>query len=132
MFDRNYSLLNREVDVFELLLFLKIIEEIKFKNGLCYGVKKLVGCEFETFPDDEIVYRYSIKYEGKYQELHNNGQLYKECYYKNGKLEGKSQKWYYSGQLANECYYKNGEREGKYQSWHDNGQLKEEFYYKNG
>jgi len=72
------------------------------------------------------------KLEGPYKSWHENGHLEAEDVYKNGKEEGLGKSWDENGQLIEECGYKNGKLEGPYKSWYENGQVYVECKYKNG
>ena len=49
-----------------------------------------------------------------------------------GNLHGISQRWYENGQLWVQSEFVNGKRHGTYQRWHFNGQLWEQIEYVNG
>ena len=79
--------------------------------------------EYSVFKGTEI--KYVI-----YRKWYRDGQLSKECHYKEGKLEGLTRKLYHDGQLSKECNYKEGKLEGLSRKWYDNGSLHVECHYK--
>jgi antitoxin component YwqK of YwqJK toxin-antitoxin module len=69
---------------------------------------------------------------GEYKSWHDNGQLWQECFYKEGKKNGEYKQWHPNGQLFGHWFYKNDKFNGKYKQWWENGQLWEECIYKDG
>jgi antitoxin component YwqK of YwqJK toxin-antitoxin module len=67
-----------------------------------------------------------------YKYHHDNGNLWMEETYKDGKLEGLYREYYESGQLMDEITYKNGLKNGSHKSYHENGKLWTESTYKDG
>ena len=89
-------------------------------------------------------------------DVYDNGQLYEETNYKDGKLDGLAKRWYDNGliqyewnfkdnfydglskewyknnQLRYETNYKDGLKDGLSKHWHDNGLLDYTWHYKNG
>ena len=65
-------------------------------------------------------------------DIHSNGQLKFEIYYKDGKRNGKSKSWYKNGQLQSEKKWKDNEENGVGWTWHQNGQLQSEGIWKDG
>jgi antitoxin component YwqK of YwqJK toxin-antitoxin module len=63
-----------------------------------------------------------------YKVWYDNGQLYVECTYKDGKLDGLYKEWLENGQPWVDCTYKDGKRVGLYKKWDENGQLFAEWY----
>ena len=61
--------------------------------------------------------------EGEYKEWWESGQLYSQCFNKNGKKDGEFKSWYENDIQNAYCFYKNGVKEGEFKSWYDNGQL---------
>ena len=51
---------------------------------------------------------------------------------KEGKVNGLYREWYENGQLERECTYKDDKKAGLYRRWYKNGQLQEECTYKDG
>jgi len=45
---------------------------------------------------------------------------------------GEYKKWYPNGQLWVQCFYKDGVLHGEYKEWYDNGKLSKHHFYKNG
>jgi len=68
---------------------------------------------------------------GEYKEWCKNGQLFKECFYKDGELEGEYKEWN-CGKLYRREFYKDGKLEGEYKSWFQNGQLSSLSFYTKG
>jgi antitoxin component YwqK of YwqJK toxin-antitoxin module len=95
-------------------------------------------CETKAWYRGEDGQLYSQEYykegkrEGECKWWHPNGQLKHQYYYKNEKLDGEIKDWYSNGQLELQCYYKEGKREGEYKEWKENGQIMFQKYYKNG
>ena len=56
------------------------------------------------------IYLDGTKGEGEYKDWYSNGQLYKHCFYKDGKLHGEYKWWYSDGQLDTHCFYKDGKK----------------------
>ena len=48
----------------------------------------------------------------EHKEYFENGQLWKHCFYLNGKLHGEYKAYYQNGQLWEHCFYLNGNRLG--------------------
>ena len=80
---------------------------------------------------EEYTERYR-KIEGEYKSWYSNGQLYAQCYYKEGKIEGEYIWWHENGQIEIQCYFKEGKEEGEYKKWYSTGQLKIQCYFKEG
>ncbi|MDC0100495.1 DUF1566 domain-containing protein [Crocinitomicaceae bacterium] len=72
------------------------------------------------------------KEEGVQKDWYENGQIWDELNYKDGKEEGVQKSWYENGQLRSESNYKDGKEEGVQKSWHENGVLAYTEYYKDG
>jgi antitoxin component YwqK of YwqJK toxin-antitoxin module len=73
--------------------------------------------------------RDSIK-DGMYQSWFEDGKLYEEASYSNGKLVGERKIYYPNGQQEIlETYNDKGELNGPYKSWYENGNLKTEQQY---
>ena len=70
--------------------------------------------------------------DGLWRVWHENGQLWTEGNYKDGKLDGLHRRWYDDGQLRWEYNYKDGELDGLFRSWHENGQRAYVINYKDG
>lgn len=63
---------------------------------------------------------------------HENGQLWYESNYVDGKEHGLCRRWYENGQLYLEINYKEGKLNGLHRAWHPNGQLWIESNYVDG
>ena len=107
----------------------EIIEDIYFDDNLEEVCAE--GIHFFKTKKQALIYNTRPE-NGKYKQWHDNGQLWEECVYKDGKIEGKYKQWHDNGQLSVERVYKDGKNEGKYKQWHDNGQLWTECVYKDG
>jgi antitoxin component YwqK of YwqJK toxin-antitoxin module len=64
--------------------------------------------------------------------FHENGALFSQSHYKEGKVHGLAQSWYDDGQRLSTTTYVNGVREGLCTYWHANGKKKEQFISVNG
>ena len=72
-------------------------------------------------------------YSGKSFMLHDNGQIYYERSFKEGKQFGLETLWYKSGQKREEGNWnENGKQDGLYTIWYKNGQKKSEVIFKDG
>ncbi len=72
------------------------------------------------------------KLDGPYKGWYENGQLWYDHVYKDGKLDGPCKEWYANGQIQNEQTYKDGRLDDQHKKWYPNGQLREECTYKDG
>jgi len=72
------------------------------------------------------------KKDGKWYEYNENGQIRKIVNYKDGKKDGKWTWYYENGQIEEEGNFKDGEEEGKWTWYYENGQIWMEGNYKNG
>ena len=107
------------------------VYKVGIVNKSSFDSKKAHGIRFFLTKEQALMYG-TIPIIGEYKEWYENGQLWKECVYKDGKKEGEYKLWYRDGQLWEECVYKDGELEGEYKSWYENGRLQEECMYKDG
>ena len=57
------------------------------------------------------------------REYHNNGQIWKEKNYKDGKEDGKWTGYSEDGQKKEEMNYKDGELDGKWTSYDEDGKI---------
>lgn len=66
------------------------------------------------------------------KEYYHNGQILQH-YWKNekGTLEGEYKDWMGSGQLWSQCFYKNGMSQGEYKIWDKNDQTETHCFYHN-
>ena len=72
------------------------------------------------------------KYEGYFNEWHENGQLAKTISYKNGKKSGTQKEWSCKGQLSKIKNYLNGSMHGLSTEYDENGKIKTERQWLNG
>ncbi len=102
----------------------EIIEEKDYDmelNNVCSaGIHyfKTIECSFYFTLIREL-------YTGHYILRHDNGQMYIECDYSDGKINGHYTRWYVNGQTSNECDYTDGEINGHYIEWYKNNQKKQ-------
>jgi len=68
----------------------------------------------------------------KIETYHENGQIWLEGNYKDGKEDGKWTLYYENGQIWIEGNYKDGEKNGKWTSYNENGQMMLEGNTKDG
>ena len=80
---------------------------------------------------EEYTTRYS-KLEGEGKLWRQNGQLWYQGNYKDGKEHGKIMRWNAYGKLEEKYYCKNGKTEGKTKTYRDDGTLFSQGYYKEG
>lgn len=66
------------------------------------------------------------------KKYYDNGQLWKQCFYRNGKLDGEFKSWYRNGQLIEHRFYRDGKLGGECKGWRENGQLYKQYFYNNG
>ena len=83
------------------------------------------------FPDNAINTTSKESDNGILREYHDNGNLYIEYNYKDGKRHGEQKRWYENGKVEIIYYYNMGKLEGKQSKWHKNGTIKSELIYKN-
>ena len=93
----------------------------------------------DKIPDDLIRYvgKYTINQEinGKREGVwkwYENGQLWYEQHYKEGKPHGISKGWFENGQLKSEHNWKEGQLHGICKWWSEDGQLLSEDHYEEG
>jgi antitoxin component YwqK of YwqJK toxin-antitoxin module len=55
------------------------------------------------------------------ESRHENGHLFTQKLYRDGKLEGKYKIWYENGQLSSQVCYRNGKIDGEYKLWSKDG-----------
>lgn len=72
------------------------------------------------------------EFEGVVLYYHENGKLFHEASYKNGKLNGTRKVFYESGELEQQGRYKEGKREGMWKTFLKNGKIKTKGRYRNG
>ena len=65
-------------------------------------------------------------------DYYENGQIFFEKYFKNGKREGKWTSYYEKGQIQYEGHWEDGKAEGKYTMYYENGQIEMEGNLKDG
>lgn len=70
--------------------------------------------------------------DGEYKTFYDNGQIYLQEFYQNGKLENERKIWYKNGQIWSRSFYRDGKLEGEHKSWHADGQFKTRELYRNG
>ena len=70
-----------------------------------------------------------IKENGILKEYYDDGSLYIEYNFFNGKKNGIQKRWYENGQLEIIYHYNMGKLEGLQKKWHPNGQLRGEWTY---
>lgn len=72
------------------------------------------------------------KYNGRYREYYETGELLKEAVYNNGILQGEVKTYYKNGKLKSIIPYKNGIIEGVRSFYYKNGNPKEKYNYIDG
>ena len=113
-----------------MLINQEILQNLLLWNeygGGCYKMKKLlpllllilIGCS-EPLKD------------GPHKEYYDNGQLWTDWTYKDGKLDGPGKIYYKNGQLQLEGTWKDGKSDGLWKGYYENGQLEVERTYKDG
>jgi len=70
--------------------------------------------------------------EGEYKAWHENGNLYKHYFYKDGELDGECKMWHENGQLYKHYFYKDGELDGEIKQWFASGKFWSHTLYKKG
>ena len=68
--------------------------------------------------------------EGEYKMWHENGQLYKHCFYTGSIRNGEYKLWHDNGQLYKHCFFKDGFEEGEYKKWDRYGKLEKHCFFK--
>ena len=99
-----------------------------------------VNAELKEYSDDEVTesnYILLLKNDmkpvtGIVRGWHENGQLWYEKNYKDGKRVGSHREWHENGQLRFEVNFKDGKFEGLSRNWFEDGQLWYEKNYKDG
>jgi hypothetical protein len=105
----------------------KVKELANYKDGKKDGLQR-------WWNDNGQLYLEGYFKNGKKQirMFYENGQLFSEEATQDGKEDGLQRWWNDNGQLQSECSYKYGKKDGWERSWYDNGQLQSEYNYKEG
>jgi len=103
---------------------------ITLKEGRKHGPFEIYNrfgefIEKGAYDKDEI-------YDGPNEYYFEDGQLFQQCFYKNGLLEGSFEEYHPNGQLYRRCVYKNGLREGIFEEYYIFGELNFKRNYVNG
>ncbi len=69
---------------------------------------------------------------GGQKHLRDDGLLWENCYYINGKLHGEYKYWYENGQLGIHCFHFDGVRHGERKSWRENGLIQSHHFFIHG
>ena len=99
----------------------------------CSETKERISIDMVTIVDDVCYLKADMSIvTGIVTEALEDGQLYSESNWKDGKKDGLHRKWYEGGRLIYEENYKDGGHDGLAKRWHSNGQLEEEGNWKDG
>ena len=71
----------------------------------------------------------NIDNDGVMREWYDDGSLYIEFNYNNGKRHGDQKRWHRNGSLDIHYYFTHGKLNGEQRSWYANGNLKSQFFY---
>lgn len=93
------------------------------KDYYASGQLKMSGTYRSLNPD---------KMNGNFSYYYPNGNLYKQCIYKNNQLTGPYFIWYENGKLKQECTYLQNKLSGTFKSWSPEGTLIKFAEYKEG
>ena len=66
------------------------------------------------------------------RRYYDNGKLWYQDKYQNGKLHGTCKRWHKNGKLRWEYEYQNGKEHGTWKGWYKDGQLWYQREYQNG
>ena len=89
-------------------------------------------------PQHYLIFRFMNSHDSQNQDLterkywYENGQLWEQEFYRNGKREGECKIWYESGQLRIQSFWRDGKREGECKEWYENGHLGVQLFYRDG
>ncbi|MEG9320917.1 toxin-antitoxin system YwqK family antitoxin [Fusobacterium varium] len=114
------------------------INQIEVKNDLIYekkSIRPFTGKVISKYDNGSLFSEYNYingRLNGFFKEYYENGQLLSEGNYKDDELEGILRYYYENGQLLSEGNYKDDELEGILKYYYENGQLEREENYKNG
>ena len=81
---------------------------------------------FENFLQNEEYKLFPLGYSGVFRQYHENGNLYKEFFHRNGVIDGDFKTYYYNGNPQFICNYVNGKKYGRQIEYKLNGELYEE------
>ena len=84
-----------------------------------------------NFISFNIILAQEIIPDGLHQEFYENGAVFIEEYYKDGKLEGLSKSFFEDGTLMTETLYKNGKKEGISKNYYRSGVVYQEQFFAN-
>tara|TARA_B100001094_G_C18130501_1_gene771947 strand:+ start:279 stop:1064 length:786 start_codon:yes stop_codon:yes gene_type:complete len=116
--------------------FLFVDKDNSFANITASSTTSINDIEFEltlwiSGKFNEAKQNYNESNNGYLREWYDDGSLYIEYQFTNGKKNGVQKKWYKNGQQEILYYYKKGKLEGAQKKWHKNGALKFKINYKN-
>ena len=98
--------------------------------------KPYTGAVFSLYKSGEKSFEAHLKdgkWDGKLTGYYENGQIYEEGNYKDGKIiDGKVTFYYQNGQIKEEGNYKDGEKDGKWTIYYGNGSIDKVEEYKDG
>ena len=81
----------------------------------CYECKGKVSSKANACPHCGLPIEVEIVY-------HDNGQMGRLTFLKDGKEDGLYSSWYENGQKASEKFFKDGKEDGLWTDWYENGQ----------
>lgn len=88
------------------------------------GVKQMEGFSFVKTPNKE-------RFNGLVKYYFENGTIYQEVNYKDGKIHGNRKIYFKSGKLQNEREYEDDKMEGKFSEFYETGEMKTSGKYEN-
>ena len=103
------------------------IEKNSFTH-LSFSMNVWITGVFNSF--DEVTDTFDSD-DGILREYFNNGNLYIEYNYVDGKREGEQKRWFENGKIEIIYYFSNGKLHGEQKKWYNNGQIKSITQYKN-
>ena len=112
------------------------INQIEVKNDLIYekkSIRPFTGKVISKYDNGSLFSEYNYingRLNGFFKEYYENGQLLSEGNYKDDELEGILKYYYENGQLEREENYKNGNRDGLLKEYSETGELKAEKHFK--
>ena len=126
----DYNSIEKEV----LIELFKTIPDID--NWLCFLIESYIYRWEEKIYNNgnlmsKCLTKYGIKHE-KFKEWFEDGQLFIESNYVDGKLNGIYKEWHENGQLRLQFNYVDDKENGPYKEWHENGQLRLQLSYIDG
>ena len=124
-FDSNWNVSVKEKAAYYRPAAKKIEKGYWIVDYYISGKKQMEGLGKTNIPNKEI-------YIGVVKYFHENGKIFQDVYYNEGKPEGKFSEFYDTGELKRTGKYQNGLRDGSWKVYYKSGKIKEKGKYKEG